>query len=297
VLDKNDKINFSFINNYPSVMEGIIDLTGLSKSQLKKYQIPKKYLQKKVLKGDGCSVPVNLLNRNMISPVYSGEKVITLFENTDLLVLSKPQRIHSHPLSYNESDNVLSSLREEGRNKELGVNKENYDRGLLYRLDFETSGLLIYSKSDELYQTVRNDFKAVIKKKKYLAVVEGKLIKEGHFTHYLKSSGKKGARVEVSDTDNDLKSKKVECIVKLIEFNEEENLSLVEVELFQGARHQIRKQLEALGHPIYGDPLYGARKASRMYLHCWEYQIVWKEELLLKDNNLKLFLKLFNFNG
>ncbi|MFT6631375.1 MAG: 23S rRNA pseudouridine1911/1915/1917 synthase [Bacteriovoracaceae bacterium] len=292
----NDKINFCFIGEFPSVMEGIIILTGLSKSQLKKFQLSKKYLQKTIRKGDIISLPINLLNQNMVNPVYVGPDVKILFENKNIITLSKPPRVHGHPLSYNESDNILSFLRKEGRATELEVNKANYDRGLLYRLDFETSGLIIYSKNEELYKVVRANLKEVIKTKTYLAVVDGKLNQEGLLTHYLKSFGKKGAKVEICSS-SDIDSKKVECKVKLIEFNKEENLSLVEVELFQGARHQIRKQLEAIGNTIYGDPLYGSREAPRMYLHCWKYRIVWEEELLLSDNNLSLFLKLFHFNG
>ena len=291
-----EKIDFCFIGDFPSIMEGVITLTGLSKSQLKKFQFNKKYLQKIIRKGDIISLPINLLNQNMIYPIYSGPEVKIFFENESIIALSKPPRVHGHPLSYYESDNILSFLRQEGRVAELEVNKENYDRGLLYRLDFETSGLLIYSKDEELYKVARKDLKEVIKTKTYLAVVDGELNQEGLLTHHLKSFGKKGSKVEICSPEN-VDSRKVECQVTLIEFNKEENLSLVEVELFQGARHQIRKQLEAIGNSIYGDPLYGTREAPRMYLHCWKYRIVLKEELLLIDNNLSLFLKFFHFNG
>jgi 23S rRNA pseudouridine1911/1915/1917 synthase len=54
-------------------------------------------------------------------------------------------------------------------------------------------------------------------------------------------------------------------------YNEESDVSLVEVKLKQGHRHQIRVQLQAMGFPIVGDPLYGDRDYPRMLLHCYQY--------------------------
>lgn len=292
----NKKIELCFISKYPSVQEGILDVFKISKSQLKKLQIPKNYLAKEIRSKDACSLPINLVNHGMINPQYNGPEVQLILETEFILALSKPEKVHTHPLSYDESDNICSFLRQSGRSVELSINKENYDRGLLYRLDYETSGLILYAKNEELYKQARADLKSVVNSKKYLAVVEGEIKQDELVTSYLKSTGKKGSRVDLSSAD-DISAKKVECKVRLVEFNSTLNISLVEVELFQGVRHQIRKQLEDIGHPIIGDPLYGNKSGKRMYLHCWQYEISWGTKLKIEDKNFGLLLDFFNFNG
>ena len=52
----------------------------------------------------------------------------------------------------------------------------------------------------------------------------------------------------------------------------EDNMSLLEIELHEGARHQIRVQLSLSGYPIIGDTLYGGIPHDRFGLHCFRYE-------------------------
>ena len=117
-------------------------------------------------------VPLNLFNNLLINPNFCGEKPNIIFEDEHLIVLHKPVGIHNHPLSYLENDNCLSYLREtDPKNRALFTDVERYDRGLLYRLDYLTSGLLIFSKRDgevDLYRQKQGN-------KFYLAICEGKI--------------------------------------------------------------------------------------------------------------------------
>ena len=56
-----------------------------------------------------------------------------------------------------------------------------------------------------------------------------------------------------------------------VSYVQEDNVSLVEIKLKSGYRHQIRAQLSSLGFPIVGDELYGAQACSRVFLHALEY--------------------------
>ena len=76
-----EKIDLCFLKTYPSVMEGIFSLTGISKSQLKKYKMNKAFLSKPVKARDEISLPINLVNHGRINPIYSGKKVKTIFED------------------------------------------------------------------------------------------------------------------------------------------------------------------------------------------------------------------------
>jgi 23S rRNA pseudouridine1911/1915/1917 synthase len=300
VHNRINNISLCSIDNFSSLEEMILDVFKVSKNQIKKSRLSKKKLARKIAPKDVIELPLNLVNYLLVNPEYSGEKPIILLENQSVLAISKPVKVHGHPLSYCESDNVLSYLNSIGRSDLLRVNESNYDRGLLYRLDFETSGLLILSKTNGLYNSARNNLEDIVKSKVYLAIVDGECRRDEKLSHYLKVGGSKNKDIEVFDQFVE-GSKQVECNVKFLAYNKEQNLSLIEVTLFQGHRHQIRKQLQGIGHCILGDPLYGTREAERMFLHCWKYSINLSESntdrtIEIIDNNVTLFNNLFNFD-
>ncbi len=295
-MHNNEEIEICFLKDFPSLLEGILFLTDLSKNQIKKFNLSKKYLNKSVEGKRSYRLPLDLVNHNKINPEYTGADVKVLFENDEVIAFSKPAKVHSHPLKYSDTNNLLSFIRASKFSSHLNINRNGYDRGLLYRLDYETSGLLIYCKSEELYQRARKDLKSIVVSKCYLAVVSGYFNCNGSYTHYIKPVGKNGARMELT-TSEDLKGRKVDCSFSILEYQAEKNISLVQVDLDQGERHQIRKQLEAVGYSIIGDPLYGEQAGQRMYLHCWNYNLSLGKLLNLKDNHYELFFDLFDFNS
>ena len=178
----------------------------------------------------------------------------------------------------------------------LSVNSKSYDRGLMFRLDFATSGLLILLKLDEDYQDLRTNFHKRVKTKTYLAVVSGEFKVESPLIHLLKSVGPNKSKV-VLDDKHSADSKFSRLDIAVLEFNEECNLTLLKVGLHQGHRHQIRAQLNIAGFPILGDELYGGAEGPRLFLHCYEYEFeIAGKDYKLKDPNFDLISKFFNFN-
>jgi 23S rRNA pseudouridine1911/1915/1917 synthase len=289
-------ISVCFLGPYSTVTEAIIKTFNVSKSQLKKYGFKKNFLNKAVRARDEISLPINLVNKNLISPVYLGEKAFEIFEDDKLLALSKPYNIHSHPQTYDEGDNLLSYISSIGRNDLLKVNSEKYDRGLMYRLDYATSGLMVLLKSNESYIDIRENFHKRVKKKTYLAIVSGKSNIPSPLIHLLKAVGSNKSKI-VLDDEHNADSKFSRCDVELLEYNEQRDLSLLKVNLHQGHRHQIRAQLNIAGFPILGDELYGGESGQRLYLHCYEYEFeVGGIEYKLKDSHFKLLSEFFDFN-
>ena len=94
--------------------------------------------------------------------------------------------------------------------------------------------------------------------KKYLAIIDGKMEKdEGKFIDYLLKNEKNNtSKVVQKDTKN---SKLAELDYKVIKYNEEINMSVVEVNLHTGRHHQIRVQFSSRGHSLLGDQKYGTR--------------------------------------
>ncbi len=243
--------------------------------QFLKKNFSKKFLQKIIRKNEAIDLDIDIINHGMISPKYSGEKKPHIFfEDENFLGIFKPDHCHMHPLSYNEGDNLLSYLREVGRGNLLTVNSANYDRGLLYRLDYETSGVVIYAKTEELYQQVRKGFSGLVKKKQYHCFVTGDCRLQGTYVHYLKASGEKGEKM-LASLDVGF-GERAELFLTPLSYDEKNNATLLQVDLTTGLRHQIRVQLKALGFPIIGDPIYGDDFANspRLYLEAHKYELI-----------------------
>ena len=233
----------------------------VSRNKIKKFKLKNSFLDS--VKKE-FFLPIDLLNDQLINPHFFRNDCKLIEETENFISIHKPHNLHSHPLSYSEWDNCLSYLRSENNRELLEVNSMNYDRGLLYRLDFGTSGLLIFSKKEKLIQK----FRKLPKKKIYLAIVQGRVDANFTFEHFIDFHGekKRKARANSSESPN----AKIEG--RLIHFNEKRQLSLVEINLFEGLRHQIRAQMSSEGFPIYGDVLYGGKNAERIFLHAFKYE-------------------------
>tara|TARA_R110002049_G_scaffold303941_1_gene498662 strand:+ start:685 stop:1578 length:894 start_codon:yes stop_codon:yes gene_type:complete len=250
---------------------------GLSRSQLKKHY-PSKFLSKKIRARDELSLPLNLINFGMISPTYAGETPYILEENDDFLVIHKPAKIHGHALSYLENDNILSWMRSIGYGSLLEIAREQHERGLLYRLDQATSGVLIYVKKATLWQDLRSRFHQVAHLKRYIVVVDKKPTQEGLLNGWFDLSGK---RVKVY-SEHKPQCNEGSMFVRLVK--EDQRGVILAIDLAHGHRHQIRAHLAMLGCPIRGDEIYGGTTAQRLYLHAYQYRI--ENLITTKDENL-----------
>lgn len=265
-----DQIEVSFIEDFPSVKEGLFSLVPhLSKQKLKKQNLNKNFLNKKITYKDSLFLPIDLLNIGLINSSYKGKEHKIIYEDINFLVIEKNYNTHIHPLKYTDNDSLLNWLYSK-KNKYMNTNIKNYDRGLLNRLDYETSGIVYYAKSNEVYKELRTSFNTMIKQKTYLCIVHGKVENNQSIQHYLKPIGPKGNTVKTQSFEEEGATKAtISC--NLLYFNKSKNLSLVAIELNEGHRHQIRVQLSAIGHPILGDIKYGGDKSERLYLHCYSY--------------------------
>ena len=259
------EIEVTFLKSYKSLLTALIELTGLSKSRIKKYYPKSSVLNKAIVAQKAYRLPLNLVNYLKVCPQYQGPEVDILLDDENFLILNKPPRIHSHPLSYCESDNLVSFVAE--KFPALGmVNSENYDRGLIFRLDLETSGVQYYAKKTSVYRTLRDNFADMVQRKIYYAAVQGQIKNNTNFVDlYQQPVGAKKVIV------NKAEGYPVQIQVEVVKYDESKDQTLVKVDLNEGRRHQIRAQLAFNGFPILGDELYGGRSAERIFLHCYQY--------------------------
>lgn len=134
---------------------------------------------------------------------------------------------------------------------------------IVHRLDRDTSGLMMFARSELFQAMLQDNWKAVTKK--YFAVVEGYLSQpHGTLTDHLREN--KSMMVRRVDTGGEL------AITHYRVLASHAHRSLLELTLATGRKHQIRVQLAGLGHPVVGDRRYGAKTdpAQRLALHSCE---------------------------
>lgn len=279
-------ISFSLIVDVEDLYEDFLKGIGLSKSQYKKAGLKKGLSFKK---GKELSLPCDVLRSGMVNAEYSGPEVKIVSEDENFLVVSKPFNIHGHPQSYSETNTILNYLKNIGKCGEFG----GAERGLLYRLDKETSGVLVLAKNESTYQEIRENFIQFAKEKIYFAIVDGEVSARGEISHTLAPFGEKGSKQRET-----LEGQNALLEITKSQYNQEHNCSFVEISLKTGLRHQIRAQLSILGHPILGDVLYGGREEERLFLHAVKYSFDWEgERKVFFDRKALLFDKFFDLDS
>jgi len=133
---------------------------------------------------------------------------------------------------------------------------------IVHRLDRETSGLMVFAKTEAAKRVLQEGWESV--EKKYLAVVEDMLPKDsGTFDSYLDESNP----LKVYVTDESPTTRR--ALTRYRVTKKSKATTLVELTLETGRRHQIRVQLAEAGCPIVGDKKYGAETnpIKRIALH------------------------------
>lgn len=137
--------------------------------------------------------------------------------------------------------------------------------GIVHRLDKETSGLLLVAKTREAFDNLQAQFKERKIKKKYLALVHGRIEQEtGEINAPVGRLPWNRERFGVFPQGKEAKTRyKIVKSYKLKVKSGEEDLTLVELVPETGRTHQIRVHMQFLGHPLVGDEFYAGRKIAR----------------------------------
>ncbi|PIP88743.1 MAG: hypothetical protein COW01_08325 [Bdellovibrionales bacterium CG12_big_fil_rev_8_21_14_0_65_38_15] len=250
---------------------------GISRSHLKKH-LSSAQLKKSLRAKAELDFSLDVLNPGLISPEYSSQQPKIIDENDDFIIIHKPENVHGHALNYLEQDNILCWLRSIGYGKYLNVALAQHERGLLYRLDQATSGVLLYVKREDLWNDLRARFHQVAHLKRYIVVLDEKPVKEGLLNAWFDLTGKKVKASEIH------KAQWVEGSMFVRTIREDARGVVVAVDLAHGHRHQIRSHFAMFGTPIRGDKFYNGKEAERLFLHAYQYKI---ENLInAKDVNL-----------
>ena len=136
---------------------------------------------------------------------------------------------------------------------------------LVHRLDRETSGVMMFAKSEALAERIRDKWNELTEKR-YIARVEGEIKEEnGVFESYLRDDPK---TMKVSSVENAKEGKFARTEWRRL--SAERGTTLVEVFLKSGRKNQIRVHFSEAGHPVVGDVKYGAKKSDGLHLRAEE---------------------------
>lgn len=200
-----------------------------------------------------------------------------LFEDDDVIVIDKPAGLltthtklagRAARASQLTAENILNDYVRKGQ---LKSRKRVW---LVHRLDRDTSGVMMFAKSEAVAEKFRADW-ANLTEKTYLARVEGIIAEEsGVFESHLLEDPD-GYRVRsikvklgsISQSSNPSIRQPRYARTEWRRLSVKSGTTLVEVKLKTGRKNQIRVHFSEAGHPVVGDVKYGGKRADRLHLH------------------------------
>ncbi|GMB08759.1 RluA family pseudouridine synthase [Thermolongibacillus altinsuensis] len=182
-----------------------------------------------------------------------------LFEDDHVLVLNKPAGIDVHPTDSHQSHTLANAVA-------FHFQCEGITRKVrhIHRLDRDTSGAILFAKHS-LAGAILDRLLAERKiKRTYIALVHGKLKKKkGTINAPIGRDRHHPTKRRVSKTGQPAITH-----YEVLQYDQNQNVSLVRLQLDTGRTHQIRVHLSYLGHPLVGDVLYGGDPSlPRQALH------------------------------
>ena len=184
-----------------------------------------------------------------------------VFEDEHLLVVNK----HEGLLSYSKKPNDLTVI--SVLNQYLDATHQRCNAHIVHRLDRDTSGLMVVSKTKEVSQKFEADWKGLVNDRAYVAVVWGSMERTSGTIRSWFSDGQYS--VISSPVDNGGKL----AVTHYKVLRTSRRYSMLELQLDTGRRNQIRVHMREEQHPVVHDPMYGYKDdvlpINRLALHAY----------------------------
>ena len=146
---------------------------------------------------------------------------------------------------------------------------------IVHRLDRETSGLMVFAKSEEIKFALQENWDEAVTCRRYVAVLNG-CIPSQESSGTIRTWLKENRAFVVYSSPRNNGGQLAITHYRVLESNPIKHKTLMELELDTGRKNQIRVHMQELGYPIYGDKKYfgenpqqlmESKKAHRLYLH------------------------------
>lgn len=198
---------------------------------------------------------ITITLNKIIDPVNDLE---ILYEDKDFFVINKPVGLLTVSADDVSEKTAFKIVNEHSRKHNLGR------LIVVHRLDKETSGVLVFVKSEKLKNALQDDWNELVIKRGYIALVCGEVEKKEDRIVTLIAE----ARTKLMYTTNNKEiGKEAITAYKVIKANRK--FSLLDINIETGRKNQIRLHMKEIGHPIVGDKKYDApgNPIKRLGLH------------------------------
>lgn len=219
-------------------LEGKITLNGK--------QLKKNY---KVCEGD--EIVVELPEPEVLSLEPENIPLDIVYEDSELLVVNKPQGMVVHPAAGNLSGTLVNALLYHTGDSLSAINGV-IRPGIVHRIDKDTAGLLIVAKNNTAHLALAEQLKEKKANRRYLALVLGNVKEEGTVNKPIGRSLSDRKKMGIVAGGR-------EAVTHYRPLEHFDGYTLLECVLETGRTHQIRVHMASIGHPLAGDKVYGAR--------------------------------------
>ncbi len=200
---------------------------------------------------DGTRIVVIIPEELRLPAVTSDSgSLVVLYEDDDVVCVDKPPGLVVHPSGRHVTDSLIQRIHARYRADD---SRERIPIRLCHRLDRETSGIVVCGKGERAHREIMLQFEARKIEKEYLAIVRGSPQEEtGVIDHAIGPARASAVRLKMTVSVNGLPSETHWSVVE-----RHGDYTLVACKPLTGRQHQIRVHMDAIGHPLVGDKLYG----------------------------------------
>jgi 23S rRNA pseudouridine1911/1915/1917 synthase len=191
-------------------------------------------------------------------------------EDADLLVINKPAGLVCHPTKGDQFSSLISRAR---------LYLQGGAAHIINRLDRETSGVILVAKNSEAAGLLGKAWESRSVRKVYWAIVHGRFPDQHRVIDAPLGKDEKSVVAIKDCVRADGARSQTECFLEKVFERDGQVFSLVRVQPLTGRKHQIRIHLQAAGHPIVGDKLYG--QDENLYLSFVKHMLTEEQERLL----------------
>lgn len=173
------------------------------------------------------------------------------FEDDDVVIVDKPRGVVVHPGPGHPRGTVVNAL--VARGTVLSQLGGEMRPGVVHRIDKDTSGLIMFAKTDKAYYGLTEQLRAHAVERTYLAMVHGRMEHlSGTIDMPIGRDPQDRQRMAATERGK-------RAVTHFQAVDRFDRYSILECRLETGRTHQIRVHMLAISHPIAGDPVYGRR--------------------------------------
>jgi 23S rRNA pseudouridine1911/1915/1917 synthase len=208
-----------------------------------------------VKKGDEIKIEENTSYSFSLDIIFEDDYYLIVNKEAGLLTISTSN------LNKDREDTLYKRVR-------YYLNSKKEYAFIVNRIDKETSGLVVFVKNEGLRDTLQSNWNHIVKKRGYIAIVCGKITKQGRIDNYLYEDKMTFSHSTTRGGKRAITNYRPIC--------DNERYTMLDVWIETGRKNQIRVHMTEMNHPIVGDKKYYSKDNSlhRLALHHYEISFI-----------------------